>query len=99
MSDPFKSHALGPAGPAIGGFAVTPSDSNDLTQMVRAISIGGEGGTLSFISSRDGQTYTTGELLPGTYPLFARRIRATGTALPSYFHLVCCSLCEAGHAV
>ncbi|MGN0933330.1 spike base protein, RCAP_Rcc01079 family [Falsigemmobacter intermedius] len=79
MSDPFKSHALGPAGPAIGGFAVTPSDSNDLTQMVRAISIGGEGGTLSFISSRDGQTYTTGELLPGTYPLFARRIRATGT--------------------
>lgn len=79
MSDPFKSHAVGVEGPAIGALAVTPSDSADLAQAVRAITIGGAGGTLSFISSRDGQTYTTGDLPPGTYPLCARRIRATGT--------------------
>ncbi|RRH71986.1 spike base protein, RCAP_Rcc01079 family [Falsigemmobacter faecalis] len=79
MSDPFRNHSFGPTGPAIGALAVTPSDSADLAQAVRAVTIGGEGGRLSFISSRDGQTYTTGELPPGTYPLCARRIRATGT--------------------
>lgn len=79
MPDPFRSHTIGVSGPAIGGFAVDPSDSTDLSQAVRAITIGGAGGTISFISSRDGQAYTTGHLPIGTYPLCARRIRATGT--------------------
>lgn len=79
MSDPFRSHTVGTSGPAIGALAITPSDSTDLGQAIRAVTIGGEGGTLSFISSRDGQTYTTGQLPPGSYPLCARRIRASGT--------------------
>jgi hypothetical protein len=79
MSDQFKNRDISVEGPAIGALAVTPSDSADLPQAVRAITIGGVGGSLSFISSRDGQTYTTGGLPPGTYPLFARRIRASGT--------------------
>jgi len=79
MSDPFRAHTVGTSGPAIGALAITPSDSTDLSQAVRAITIGGNGGTLRFISSRDGQTYTTGQLPSGTYPLCARRILAAGT--------------------
>jgi len=79
MNDPFRSHATGNSGPAIGAMSITPSDSADLSSAIRAITIGGLGGTLSFVSSRDGQTCTTGPLPQGTYPLFACRIRASGT--------------------
>ncbi|RRH71273.1 spike base protein, RCAP_Rcc01079 family [Falsigemmobacter faecalis] len=79
MSDQFKNHAIGVDGPAVGALAVVPSNTDDLAQAIRAITIGGEGGAVSFISSRDGQTYTTGFLPVGTYPLCARRIRLTGT--------------------
>lgn len=65
-------------GPAIGGVAITPNDSTDLTEVIRSVTLNA-GGTLSFISSVDGQTYTTADLPAGTYPLFAQRIRATGT--------------------
>lgn len=63
---------------AVGSQAVTPSDSADTTQPLRAVTING-GGTLSYVSSIDGATYSTGELPAGSYPLFASRIRATGT--------------------
>lgn len=79
MSDPFRSHMTGINGPALGAQAITPSDEADLPTPLRAVTLGSTGGTLSFVSSRDGQTYTTGPLPLGTYPLFARRIRATGT--------------------
>lgn len=79
LSDPFRHHSLGPTGPAIGALAVTPSDSSDLARAVRAITIGGSGGTISFVSSRDGASCVTGPLPPGTYALCARRICATGT--------------------
>lgn len=64
--------------PAIGCEAVTPSDSTDLTTPCRQVTINGSG-TVSYISSIDGQTYTTGALPVGSYPLFASRIRSTGT--------------------
>lgn len=63
---------------ALGAYAVTPNDSTDLTKPVRAVTVGSDG-VLVFVSSRDGQTYTTGILPAGTYPLFASRILATGT--------------------
>ena len=65
-------------GPAIGAFAVTPSDSEDLTDAIRAITLNA-GGTVSFVSSVDGNTYTTADLPAGNYPMFASRIRSTGT--------------------
>lgn len=65
-------------GPAIGAVAVTPSDSVDLTEPVRQVTLNA-GGTLSYISSVDGATYTTAALPAGSYPLLASRIRATGT--------------------
>ncbi len=83
MPDPFRSHSVGTSGPAIGAIAVTPSDSTDLSQAIRAVTIGGTGGTISFVSSRDGQIYTTGHLPIGTYAFCASRIRATGTTATS----------------
>ena len=79
MPDPFAMQALPTNGPAIGAMALSPSDSTDLPQAIRGVTIGGAGGTLSFISSRDGQTYTTAILPAGTYALTARRVLATGT--------------------
>ena len=79
MPNPFAAYAVGVDGPAIGALPITPSDSADLPTTIRAVTIGAIGGTLSFVSSLDGQTYTTGPLPMGTYPLCAQRIRATGT--------------------
>lgn len=79
MSDPFKYHRIEVESGAIGAFAVTPSDSADLSKAIRAVTIGTAGGTLSFVSSKDGLVHTTGPLPVGTYALFAKRIRATGT--------------------
>lgn len=78
MSNPFETHEPGVTASAIGAYAVTPNDSTDLTQTIRAVTINGSG-TVSFVSSIDGQTYTTGALPVGSYPLFASRIRSTGT--------------------
>lgn len=66
-------------GPAVGAYAVTPNDSTDLDQPIRMVTLAGEG-TLSYISSLDDATYTTGILPAGSYPLFASRILATGTS-------------------
>lgn len=74
--NPFINPQLQLTGPALGAFAVTPNDSADLASAIRAVTIGGDG-TLSYVSG--GLTYTTGTLPAGTYPLFAERIRATGT--------------------
>ena len=74
--NPFINPQLQLTGPALGAFAVTPSDSTDLQSSIRAVTINGDG-ALSYVSG--GLTYTTGVLPAGTYPLFADRIRATGT--------------------
>lgn len=79
MSDPFKNHSFGSAGPALGALAITPSDSTDLSQAVRSITIGTNAGVIKYISSRDGQTYTTGPLPVGMHPICARRVLSTGT--------------------
>lgn len=78
MTDRFHSNSAGVESPALGAYAITPSNTVDLTESIRAITIGTAAGTISFIG-RDGQTYTTGSLPLGTYPLFASRVLATGT--------------------
>ncbi len=79
MPDPFDNHTTGVESPAIGAFAIEPSDSADLPQAIRAVTVGGAGGAISFVSSRTGLVSTTASLPPGTYPLFAARILAAGT--------------------
>ncbi|MDF3606139.1 hypothetical protein PE067_08360 [Paracoccus sp. DMF-8] len=76
-NDRFAAHLMGVNGPAIGSFVVTPSDSADLPEVVRAVTIGG-GGSLAW-RGRDGADYVTAALPAGTYPVSAVRILATGT--------------------
>ena len=77
MNGLFGLDAPALTAPAVGAFSVAPSNTNDLVSPIRAVTLV-QGGTLSFIGI-DGQTYTTGELPAGTYPLLASRILATGT--------------------
>lgn len=75
--NPLSHQSKSVTGPALESFAITPSDSADLSTHIRAITLN-QGGTLSW-DSYYGTTHTTAALPAGTYPLFARRIRATGT--------------------
>ena len=75
--NPFSSCAKSATGPAIGSVAITPNNSADVVTALRAITIGGSG-TVSWVGT-NGVTYSTGVLPVGTYPMFAVRIRATGT--------------------
>jgi len=57
---------------------VTPNNDADLQESIRAVHINAAG-AISYVSSLDGQTYTTGTLGVGYHTMFARRILATGT--------------------
>lgn len=77
--DNYATNGVPIDGPAVGAYAITPDNDTDLAVAIRAITIGTTAGTVTYISSRDGATYTTGSLPVGTYPMFASRIKATGT--------------------
>ncbi|WP_157971194.1 spike base protein, RCAP_Rcc01079 family [Pseudogemmobacter bohemicus] len=77
MADQFKDFSKNVLAGAIGSFPVTPSDTVDLTEVVRQITISGAG-TISWLD-REGNVHTTASLPVGTYPIIAKRIRATGT--------------------
>jgi hypothetical protein len=79
MADPFASHAVGTDGPGMGSGVITPADGADLADVVRGITIGTAGGTITYVHARTGQTCTTADLPIGTYPIYARRVLATGT--------------------
>lgn len=76
--DRFNSYTHGPGASALGSYAITPSDSADLPETIRAVTIGGAG-TLSWLAD-DGEVYHTAALPPGTYALKAARIMAAGTS-------------------
>lgn len=73
----FSAYMSGASAPAIGSHAVTPSDTVDLPEVIRAVTIGGSG-TLAW-RGVDGQDYQTAVLPAGTYAVAAIRIMATGT--------------------
>lgn len=76
----FENREIQSWGPAVKAYAIAPSDSTDLPNVIRSVTIGTSGGSISFVSSIDGLVYTTGPLPVGNYPLWAKRIRATGTS-------------------
>lgn len=63
---------------ANGSLAITPSDGADLATRIRAITIGGDAGTIAWVGW-DGASNTTNSLPVGTHVMLARRILATGT--------------------
>ena len=79
MTDYFSATAPGITGPALSAFAITPSDSADLSVPVRAVTIGTAAGVVKYTHARTGAVCTTGPLPLGQHSIWARRIWATGT--------------------
>lgn len=78
MPDPFERHSPGLSSPAFDAFEITPDDDTPLSQVTRAIYVGGEGNlTLTMVR---GQTVTFRAVQPGMiYPLRCKHIHQTGT--------------------
>ena len=65
--------------PALSAVAITPSDTTDLPNPVRAVTIGTLPGTVRYTHARTGEICTTGPLPVGQHSIWASRIWATGT--------------------
>jgi hypothetical protein len=79
MSEKYQGRADDVTSPARGGFAITPSDSTDLTAETRAIYVGSAGDLVAVLSL--GSELSFVGLAGGTVlPVRARRIKATGTS-------------------
>lgn len=72
-----SSFDIAGADPIVGGAAVTPNDSTDLTRQARALWIGGTG-TLR-ITTQEGGTLNLTAVPVGLLWLRATRVHATGT--------------------
>ncbi len=87
MPDPFSSHSAGLESPATHGFAVSPSDSADLADVIRALYVGGSGNVaVTLLSGAD--VRLTGVAGGTLLPLRVRAVRATGTTATSLVGLL-----------
>jgi hypothetical protein len=78
MADAFSLANAGIESCPLGSFPVTPNNDANLPEKIRQITIGGNGGIVVY-DGWDGLTYDTGILPQGSYPMFAQRIRVSGT--------------------
>lgn len=80
MSVPsYASVVNDPTGSSPKTFAITPSDTADLSNRIRCIVIGTTAGVIVY-HNWDGEVCTTGSHpVGGPYPIMARRILSTGT--------------------
>jgi hypothetical protein len=87
MPDRYAAHTASLMAPASHGFAITPNDSTDLSDVTRGI-YAGTGGDLVVIL-REGATLTFANLPGGTVlPVRAARVKATGTTASGLIGLV-----------
>lgn len=79
MSNDFKDYADSAMAPALMCFAITPSDTEQLPQLTKALYIG-EGGDVVLVSAI-GETQVTFANVPSGYILDVRTraVRAAGT--------------------
>ena len=77
-TDHFSGHGAGLESPATGLLPITPSDSNDLAMIPRALMVA-EAGDVAVVM-KDGSTGILPALQPGVpYPVRVRRVLVTGT--------------------
>lgn len=87
MTIPFDGRSAAITGPAPDGFAITPDDATELSEITRAIYIGTAGDiTLTLVSNTEllFKNIPSGTILP----VRARRIKATGTTATDLLGLV-----------
>lgn len=77
-TDNYNKYAIGLESPAIGGFAITPDNDNDITYTTRYLYVGTAGHVK--VTFADGTTATLNNLIAGTlHPLRVNRVWSTGT--------------------
>jgi hypothetical protein len=82
--DKFRTHLESPAEDA---FAITASDSTDLTKSTRSIYVGGSGNIK--LTTVDGSTVTFNGAIAGSIlPIRAKRIFSTGTTATNLIGLI-----------
>lgn len=87
MPDRFKNHSASLESPAMHGFAITPSDSAELTQPTRALYVGVAGDLGVTLVS--GAELVFANIPSGTLlPVRARAVKATGTTADSLVGLL-----------
>ena len=75
-TDNFLGHAPNLGSPAVGAFAITPHNTNELSQVTRALRIGSSDGTLS-VTFADG----TNAIFPvSAYEILPFRVKMVKTA-------------------
>lgn len=87
MADSFEKFAPSLTSPYIGGFAVTPHDTNPLAFVTRGIMVGVTGAVAMVMSNGDSVTLT-GLLVGVIYPVRASKILSTGTTATGIVALV-----------
>lgn len=87
MQDSFQDFAPSISAPAYGGFAITPADGADLTELTRSLYIGTPG-AVSVIMHSGAQLTFAGVTAGTVLPLRVRRVRATGTTATAIVGLV-----------
>ena len=73
----FSRAAYHGAGPAVGGAAVTPHDTNALAQVARGFVVGGAGNVAMIML--DGTTITVPALAGVQYGYVCTHVKSTGT--------------------
>jgi hypothetical protein len=87
MPDRFQNSSPSLSGPASHGFAVTPHDTNVLSETTRALYVG-SAGTLAVVMA-SGASFTFTGVASGTVlPVRATKVMATGTSATEILGLV-----------
>lgn len=87
MLDQFEGRAQAFDSPATHAFSITPADATDLSEITRAIYIGGAG-NLTVVLQSDAEVTFTGLATGTVLPLRARQISATGTTATAILGMV-----------
>lgn len=76
--DEYKSRTSSVSGPIRRGVAITPSDTVDLVEITRALSIGVDG-DITVIMADDTVAVLLKNRSSGDYPYMVKRVMTTGT--------------------
>ena len=87
MTDNFSSYSNSLDAPASGAFAITPDDAADITEVTRALYVGGAGDIA--VKMKSGQSVSlVGVTAGAVLPMRVVRVLATGTTASDIVGLV-----------
>ena len=87
LIDNFSDYSSGLSGPICGGFDITPSDADEISQVTRAIMVS-QSGDLS-VELKSGDAIVLKNRIPGAvYPFHISKVLSTGTTATGITGLV-----------